>query len=84
MSAPDEAYDRLHGLDGHTQAPARALREAAQFFERDMSRAWGGDADWITTGTRIAELVADILRERAADLDAERVAGVRRDCGGWR
>lgn len=80
----------LHGLDNCSQAPARALREAAQFFERDMPRAWGGDATWFTTGKRVADLVAICLRERAADLDADRVAAVRRElseepcpaCGG--
>lgn len=80
----------LHGLDNCSQAPARALRDAARFFEVEMSRAWGGDAQWLTTGKRVAGVVADVLREEAADLDADRVAGVRRElseepcpaCGG--
>lgn len=80
----------LHGLDNCAQAPARALRDAALFFEREMAQTWGGDARWLTTGTRVAEIVADVLREEAADLDAERVAGVLRElseepcpaCGG--
>lgn len=74
--AGEEAYDRLHGLDGCAQAPARALRDAALFFEREMAQTWGGDAQWLTTGTRVAGVVADVLREEAADLDADRVAGV--------
>lgn len=72
----DEAYDRLHGLDSCAQSPARALRDAARFFEREMAQSWGGDAQWLTTGRRVAGVVADVLREEAADLDAERVAGV--------
>lgn len=69
----------LHGLDGCSQAPARALRDAALFFEQEMAQSWGGDAQWLTTGRHVAGVVADVLREEAADLDAERVAGVRRE-----
>ncbi|MGB4345786.1 MAG: hypothetical protein WBJ21_05250, partial [Burkholderiaceae bacterium] len=76
MTTADEAYDRLHGLDGCAQTPAQALRDAARFFEVEMSRAWGGAATWFTTGERVADLVAICLREHASDLDADRVAGV--------
>lgn len=50
---------------------AEALREAARRFVGDMADAWGGDSQWLTTGTRVAEVVACVLREWAADLEGE-------------
>ena len=50
-------------------AQAEALRTAARQFVEDMAPAWGGDAQWLTTGTRVAEVVACVLREMAADLE---------------
>lgn len=56
---------------GHIRsARVNALRDAAVFFERDMDTAWGGGKQWLTTGTKVAELVADILREQADELDS--------------
>ena len=48
---------------------ARALRKQASFFEYEMSKVWGGDATWISTGNRVADLVADVLRENAAEIE---------------
>ena len=31
----------------------------------------GGDSQWLTTGTRVAEVVACVLREWAADMESE-------------
>lgn len=42
---------------------------AARQFE--MSQAWGHDAAWLTTGTKVAALVADWAREAAGDLDEQ-------------
>jgi len=50
---------------------AEALREAARRFVGDMADAGGGDSQWLTTGTRVAEVVACVLREWAADLEGE-------------
>lgn len=48
-------------------SPAKVLRAAANYFETRMGRVWGGDATWITNGNRVADLVANVLRERADD-----------------
>lgn len=50
---------------------AEALRTAARCFVDDMADAWGGDSQWLTTGTRVAEVVACVLREWAADMEGE-------------
>lgn len=50
---------------------AEALRSAARHFIDDMADAWGGDSQWLTTGTRVAEVVACVLREMAADMEGE-------------
>ena len=52
-------------------AQAEALRAAARRFVEDVAVAWGGDSQWLTTGTRVAEVVACVLREWAADLEGE-------------
>jgi hypothetical protein len=49
-------------------AQAQALRGAALYFEREMASAWGGDAQWLTTGSRVAAVVGDVLRELEAEL----------------
>ena len=51
-------------------AQAEALRTAARRFVEDMAEAWGGDSQWLTTGARVAEVSACVLREMAADLEA--------------
>lgn len=48
---------------------ARALRKQARFFEYEMSKVWGGDVTWISTGNHVADLVADVLRENAAEIE---------------
>lgn len=50
---------------------AEALRVAARHFVEDMAGVWGGDSKWLTTGTRVAEVAACVLREMAADLESE-------------
>jgi hypothetical protein len=52
------------------EAAARrgALLEAATEFEEDAADAWGGNAPWMTTGVRVANLAAEWLRESAAAL----------------
>lgn len=52
-------------------AEAEALRTAARRFVDDMAGAWGGDSQWLTTGTRVAEVVACVLREMATDIETE-------------
>lgn len=42
-----------------------AFREAAAEFRVHGARAWGHDAAWLTTGTQVAELVAEWLEEMA-------------------
>ena len=44
---------------------AAAFREAAAEFRVHGARAWGGDATWITTGNKVAEVVAEWLEEMA-------------------
>jgi hypothetical protein len=53
------------------EVAARALREAARYFEYEMPTPWGRDERWISTGSHVADLVGGILRGMAAD----RVAG---------
>lgn len=48
-----------------------ALRNAANYFRTEMARAWGGDSSWLTTGTKIADLVADVLNGLADDDEEE-------------
>ena len=38
---------------------AAALNEAAQSFRTEAAEAWGGDASWLTTGTKVANLAAE-------------------------
>lgn len=52
-------------------AQSEALRTAARTFVTEMGDTWGGDSQWLTTGTRVAEVVACVLREMAADLENE-------------
>jgi hypothetical protein len=52
------------------EAKAEALREAARYFEYEMAPAWGGDATWLSTGNRVADVVGDVLRECAADIES--------------
>ena len=50
---------------------AAAREEAAAMVEAlpaEMDAAWGGDAAWLTTGTKVAALVSDWLDELAADI----------------
>lgn len=72
---------------------AEALRTAAKHFVDDMAAVWGGDLQWLTTGTRVAEVVACVLREMAAELEFEcstcvhpegydRLSGPCPTCGG--
>lgn len=51
-----------------------ALLDAARFFEYQMAPAWGGSARWFSTGARVADLVGEILRERA-DAALDRAEG---------
>jgi hypothetical protein len=60
--------ERLAAL--RNTAAAGSLREAARYFEYEMAPAWGGDARWISTGSHVADLVGDVLRERAAEIEA--------------
>ena len=46
-------------------AEQAALRKAADYFRSEMSLAWGGERSWLTSGTRVADLVASILEELA-------------------
>jgi len=50
----------------HREQVAReALEDEATMFETCMVDAWGEDSSWLTTGRKVAELVAGILREDA-------------------
>lgn len=60
---------------GQTGEAKHALLNGAHVFETEMSRTWGGDAAWLTTGRKVAELVAGVLREMADELP-ERVGAV--------
>lgn len=54
----------------------KALEEAADMFLSDAANARGGPAAWLTTGDKVAAVVADWLREDAAALRAaERAEG---------
>lgn len=47
---------------------AEALADFARANRDRMAEAWGGDSGWLTTGTKIADLVCEWLLE-AADED---------------
>jgi len=49
-------------------ARAEALREFATTERAAMAEAWGGDASWLTTGTKVADVVADWLTEAADEI----------------
>ena len=57
-----EQFDYLVG-----EIEARALIRAARFIEYDMAKAWGGTTAWFSTGNKVADVVADVLRERAEE-----------------
>ena len=42
---------------------ARDMRGKIEALPDEMAAAWGGDASWLTTGDRVADLVRDWLRE---------------------
>lgn len=48
------------------EAKAEALRDAAD-MSRDLANAWGNDAAWMTTGTKVADLWASILTDQAEE-----------------
>lgn len=50
------------------QVKADALRQAADEIEADMGPVWGGDSMWLTTGTKVATLTAEVLRSMAEDV----------------
>ena len=45
---------------------AATLIESARYFRDEMSDAWGAASTWLTTGERVAALVADVLEDMAA------------------
>lgn len=45
---------------------AEAFAEAAQAL-KDMGPIWGGDAMWLTSGTKVADLTASIVRGLAQE-----------------
>ncbi|HEX6684996.1 MAG TPA: hypothetical protein VF062_19560 [Candidatus Limnocylindrales bacterium] len=45
---------------------AEAFAEAAQAL-KDMGPIWGGDAMWLTSGTKVADLTASIVRDLAQE-----------------
>lgn len=48
---------------------ATVLRQAADEIEAEMGPVWGGERMWLTTGTKVASLVADVLRSMAEDVE---------------
>ena len=68
---PDEQVVRL--------AQEEALRTAARAFVTEMGDTWGGDSSWMTTGNRVAEVVACVLREMADDLRTPPAKGASDD-----
>lgn len=52
------------------QERAAVLREAAEVFRTEMAGWWGGDSAWLTTGTKVASLVAGVLDEMADEASA--------------
>ena len=45
---------------------AEAFAEAEQAL-RDMANTWGGDLTWVTTGTRVADVAASVIRDLARE-----------------
>jgi hypothetical protein len=68
MSERTVTLSPIEWADIIRDAQAQALRGAALYFEREMASAWGGDAQWLTTGSRVAAVVGDVLREHEAEL----------------
>lgn len=52
------------------EAKAEALRDAADEVKRVAADGWGGDLHWLTTGTHVGNLVADVLGEIADEVTA--------------
>lgn len=59
------ASDWLAGHDARVRADA--LREFADAAQPLMAEAWGGSAAWFTTGEKVADVVADRLRDWAEE-----------------
>lgn len=55
-------------LSGAT-APAEELRRMATYIENDMAETWGGSQPWLTNGNRVADLVAELLMDRANEIE---------------
>ncbi len=53
-----------------TEVKADTLRQAADEIETDYAAAWGGGRMWMTTGTKVANLVAGVLREMASEVES--------------
>lgn len=51
-------------------ARAEALSGTARDFRETAAEVWGGDLAWLTTGTKVANLVADWLDDSAAAVRA--------------
>jgi hypothetical protein len=64
-----EAIHRGVLAQAQRETKAEALREAARYFEYEMAPAWGGDATWLSTGNRVADLVGSTLRDRADEIE---------------
>lgn len=51
---------------------AQAALNAAADGMIEMGDIWGGNAMWLTTGTHVATLVAEVLRQDAAEAGGQR------------
>lgn len=61
--AADNAADAVETI--LTAAVDGALRTTAARIESDAANAWGGSAAWLTTGDKVAQVVACWIRDDA-------------------
>lgn len=50
----------------------RVLLDQAEEFRTSAAAAWGGDAGWLTTGRKVADLVAEWCVESANEIGGAR------------
>lgn len=63
--APFWLADAILSSDWLRKHEAQTLRDAADVMVDEMADVWGGSGSWLTTGERVAGLLADVLRARA-------------------
>jgi len=66
-SSQDEYEDAADEFDAALAAHDRRLLRHAEMTLREMAGPWGDDQMWITTGTKVAAVAGDVIKQMAED-----------------